>query len=391
MATDQFDYGIDVITAPPGLDFYPYFELATLPYYLDTDIRQWQYGPKANKEWHLNLKNIRSATTLSWSASNFPTTGYFKISGQNFSWDMRAHQTIAIHSDDLLKIKYFEQVDFTFDFPAAGWYLISLPITPQDNALKTLFPEALTAFAYENNSYIPASQIMPGKGYWILISKPMRVVITGLPFQQYTVSYPQGWSLIGSVKDTVYFSNPNDNPDGSIIVCYQWDKNTNYYRLVFPNGTEKLIPGEGYWIAAMNAGTLTLGYLDSQLRRHIAAAPEFFIKADQLPPFPPDLDNTSEAVLTPVENLAIHNFPNPFNATTKIIYSLPKAGPTRIFIYNALGQLVKILLNSSQPEGVHHLFWEGDDENGLPVGNGLYFCRIEHLGMVKIQKMVVLK
>ncbi|MCI0514229.1 T9SS type A sorting domain-containing protein [candidate division KSB1 bacterium] len=282
-------------------------------------------------------------------------------------------------------------VDFTFDFPAIGWYLISLPITPPDNSLKKLFPDALGAFAYENNAYISVSQLTPGKGYWLLVSRPMRVVITGLPFQQYTVSYLLGWSLIGSVLDTVSFSNPNDNPDGSIIVCYQWAKNTSSYRLVFPNGTEKLFPGEGYWIAAMQPGTLTLGYLDFQLPDPIAATAEFLVQPGELPPLPPDFCNVLETTALPIEKLALQNFPNPFNATTKIVYSLPKGGLTRILIYNALGQLVKTLLNSSQPKGMHQLFWEGNDENGLPVGNGLYFCRIEHLGEVQIQKMVVLK
>ncbi|MEN6445699.1 MAG: M6 family metalloprotease domain-containing protein [Candidatus Cloacimonas sp.] len=79
---------------------------------------------------------------------------------------------------------------------------------------------------------------------------------------------------------------------------------------------------------------------------------------------------------SPVANLAISNYPNPFTAGTKIKYALPASGKVNIAIYNIKGQKVTTLLAENKTGGNYELEWNGTDGAGKKVSSGLYFCRL---------------
>lgn len=91
------------------------------------------------------------------------------------------------------------------------------------------------------------------------------------------------------------------------------------------------------------------------------------------------------------------NYPNPFNATTAIVYSLPSIGaqpaPVRLVVYNILGQEIKSLTDERQQPGRHVVYWDGTDQYGQPVASGVYFYRLEVSGIefVKSGKMILMK
>ncbi len=91
------------------------------------------------------------------------------------------------------------------------------------------------------------------------------------------------------------------------------------------------------------------------------------------------------------------NYPNPFNATTALVYNLPALGaqpaPVHIEIFNTLGQKVKTLVDERQSSGRHTAYWNGDDDYGRSLSSGIYFCRLEVSGIefVKSGKMIILK
>lgn len=90
--------------------------------------------------------------------------------------------------------------------------------------------------------------------------------------------------------------------------------------------------------------------------------------------------------------LALHsNYPNPFNPSTTINFSLPKTAPVKLVIYNIRGQKVKELLNESLEGGNHNVVWNGRDDSNRPVASGVYFARLEQSGVTKISKMMLLK
>jgi len=85
------------------------------------------------------------------------------------------------------------------------------------------------------------------------------------------------------------------------------------------------------------------------------------------------------------------NFPNPFNPTTTIEYSIPQAGNVNLVIYNMAGQKVRTLVNENQPAAYKKVVWDGRNDMGETVGAGMYFYKLVSGNFTKIQKMTLIK
>ncbi len=79
-------------------------------------------------------------------------------------------------------------------------------------------------------------------------------------------------------------------------------------------------------------------------------------------------------------------YPNPFNPSTTINFSIPWTGNVKVIVYNALGQKVTTLLNEQMTPGQHTLVW-----NAQNVSSGTYFLRLLSNREQKVQKMVLMK
>ena len=69
--------------------------------------------------------------------------------------------------------------------------------------------------------------------------------------------------------------------------------------------------------------------------------------------------------------------PNPFNPSTRIVYSLKEPGHVRLVVYDARGTEVAVLVDEHQPAREHVVAWDGRDRTGQRVASGIYFCRFE--------------
>ena len=85
------------------------------------------------------------------------------------------------------------------------------------------------------------------------------------------------------------------------------------------------------------------------------------------------------------------NFPNPFNPSTKIKYSIPTAGIVKLVIYNLLGEQITTLVNQNVEPGFYTVEWNGTNNFGVSVPSGIYFYRIEAGNYINVKKMVILK
>jgi hypothetical protein len=88
------------------------------------------------------------------------------------------------------------------------------------------------------------------------------------------------------------------------------------------------------------------------------------------------------------------NFPNPFNSTTIIPFSLSASfapQPVTIKIFNTTGQEIAVLLREVLPEGSYMARWDGTTRSGLSAASGVYFYTIS-IGMKqRTGKMTLLK
>ena len=70
------------------------------------------------------------------------------------------------------------------------------------------------------------------------------------------------------------------------------------------------------------------------------------------------------------------NYPNPFNPTTTISFSIPNKSMVDLTVYNIKGQKVKTLSHNEFDHGYHSLIWNGDDDYGNAVSSGIYLYKI---------------
>lgn len=89
--------------------------------------------------------------------------------------------------------------------------------------------------------------------------------------------------------------------------------------------------------------------------------------------------------------ISINNYPNPFNPSTKINFSLKHTADVNISIYNTKGQKVKDFGVQNRTSGTHSLQWDGKDNNNHSIAGGIYFIRISSDKYMLTSKMVMLK
>tara|TARA_B100001540_G_scaffold98914_1_gene88997 strand:+ start:829 stop:1395 length:567 start_codon:yes stop_codon:yes gene_type:complete len=85
------------------------------------------------------------------------------------------------------------------------------------------------------------------------------------------------------------------------------------------------------------------------------------------------------------------NFPNPFNPTTNIIYTLSEHGEYSINIYNINGKLIKNLVSGFGTPGEYKVMWDSCDNYGQKVASGIYFYHLSTLSNITKNKMILLK
>ena len=83
------------------------------------------------------------------------------------------------------------------------------------------------------------------------------------------------------------------------------------------------------------------------------------------------------------------NYPNPFNPSTTILYTLDQRLPVRLSIYNSLGQEMLRLVDAVQEPGVYRVQWHGLDRQGGPLAAGLYVYQLSAEGRSVARTMIL--
>jgi hypothetical protein len=93
-----------------------------------------------------------------------------------------------------------------------------------------------------------------------------------------------------------------------------------------------------------------------------------------------------EDELLPREFALYWNYPNPFNAETRIEYTLPQPSIVTLTAYDALGRKLQTLVQGPQQAGAHSLVWDAGTR-----GSGVYFLVLDTPAWRRVQKALLLK
>lgn len=80
------------------------------------------------------------------------------------------------------------------------------------------------------------------------------------------------------------------------------------------------------------------------------------------------------------------NYPNPFNPTTRIVYSIPTSEFVTLGVYDVLGREVATLVNEEKSGGVYEI-----DFTASNLSSGLYIYKIKAGSFVESRKMMLMK
>ncbi len=85
------------------------------------------------------------------------------------------------------------------------------------------------------------------------------------------------------------------------------------------------------------------------------------------------------------------NAPNPMRDETRIRFTLPAEGAATLEVISVNGRRIRTLASGLLPAGLHEVLWDGRDESGRPVANGVYFYHLESGGEEASRKMTLLR
>ncbi len=183
-----------------------------------------------------------------------------------------------------------------------------------------------------------------------------------------------------------------------------WDENTitwsNAPTMFSPQPTSTLrVDQAGWCIFDVTQDVITEGQVDGVLTEvlRISTPPEgtpMFLSefwsdecaTTQLRPFlkvwyrgqsmAVEQDDPSTSQLAVRLQLLEPNAPNPFNPSTSIGYTIPRAGHVRLTVFDLNGRLVHRLVDTAQGAGHYTVDWDGRDDAGHLLGPGIYLARV---------------
>jgi len=143
-------------------------------------------------------------------------------------------------------------VDINF---VEGWNLVSVPVVTLNMGAANIFPEAVSpAFAY-NDGYQFSDILQNDKGYWMKFDAPGTKNLCGTRIDG-NIAINPGWNIIGG-NDTLAAVSQITTTPADILSTFFYGYSGGY------SVVDDLVPGEGYWVRASQAGTINLNNINA--------------------------------------------------------------------------------------------------------------------------------
>ena len=219
---------------------------------------------------------------------------------------------------------------------------------------------------------------------WTIQSTPTEAFLWNVKMtDDWSLGIATGWN--GALKTV---NNGND------WTFFEVTNNMNFSALVFSNDGSGLTGGDDGLIFNTTDGGDTWNQMISNTSNRII---NFYLLDDNsawaVGKFGTILYDPSIPVSIEPNDISIpdgfilkQNFPNPFNPSTQIEFSLPIDDFVNITVYNTIGQVVDIATSSYHTTGNYKVEW-----NGSELPSGIYFYQLRTSTFTKTKKMVLVK
>ena len=146
----------------------------------------------------------------------------------------------------------------------------------------------------------------------------------------------------------------------------------------------------------MIGSTTELMYVDSNLSEgtYDYMVTAVYDEGESVPvgPISVTVENSdADSDIVPLVTTLQGNYPNPFNPTTTIRFTLAEASDVHLEVYNVKGQSVATLIDQNLPAQQHYIEWNGINEHGNQVPSGIYFYKLKAGRYNSIKKMILMK
>lgn len=277
---------------------------------------------------------------------------------ETYYWRIRANHTQGVSAWSVIRRFVTGAKTYTYH-PTGSWSLVSVPASVPDLSTALLFPGRQSSVFEYDGAYHRVDTLTYGKGYWVKLTPLNEVVISGVERFLDTIDINAGWNLIGAISMRIPAANVVSIPGGLVTSSFFGYKGA--YKI-----SDTLEPFDGYWLKSSYAGKLVLS------SQPTATDPRqiHITHTSELPPSIPG-NNTDKTDLTPESFGLAQNFPNPFNPSTVIRYSLPVNSYVTLKIYSLLGQEVETLVDRIEDAGDKSVDW-----NASALASGYYIYKL---------------
>lgn len=184
------------------------------------------------------------------------------VSGTTYYWHVRhqdRHGAWSGYSTETALTTFPEGYGQVLIDLAAGWNMVSVPVQANDMSASTVFADSVAVYTWdpELKSYTSPETIEPKRGYWVAVTEPRTITVTGTPVTEHNCGICQGWNMIASTYgDTLDVSHLTTDADPDPLVrnaIYWWNPENKAYE-----STLQITSGRGYWLATTETCTLTM-------------------------------------------------------------------------------------------------------------------------------------
>jgi len=184
--------------------------------------------------------------TLTWDSLAIPVGWRLGITQQSIRGvgiDMAEESSLIMETAGIYTFHitaYREDAYETFTYHLnAGWNMICATLELTAEAEAYLLEQGLMSLDALGGCYTPATDVIPGKGYWLFSATELTLQVMGRPVLDFALDIQPGWNFVGLIHDVAL-------PNAGLIV---WEWTPEGYRT--PEVMDDkflLLAGKGYWV-----------------------------------------------------------------------------------------------------------------------------------------------